>query len=236
MTNVTPIGAEIERGDLLYEIFSVTGGLDFDEDVFDRELSIFAEPGDDLRELEQILVDLDYDPDERIVVDDVFDQATADAVALWEEDLGLEVNGVVEVEQFEAMIIEGDASDPLPVVAMYGDEQLTRQLWTFSSPGSDIRVLEENLVALGYDPDGEIEIDDIFDEATEEAVERWETDLGVEVNGTVELGRFVVRDDGRAWRIFAGEDPTCPLPDRKSHSASSPRPDAYQRYGFTGTS
>ena len=54
-----------------------------------------------------------------------------------------------------------------------------------------MRQLERNLVALGYDPDGEIEVDEEFDWATAAAVRRWEEDRGVTGDGVVELGEIV---------------------------------------------
>jgi peptidoglycan hydrolase-like protein with peptidoglycan-binding domain len=73
----------------------------------------------------------------------------------------------------------------MPVVLLYGSHPLWRTL-AEGVEGEDVRQLEKNLVALGYDPDGDIEIDREFDWATEAAVERWQDDLGVTEDGTVE--------------------------------------------------
>ena len=78
--------------------------------------------------------------------------------------------------------------DGRPVYLLYGAKPAWRALRLGVPAGADVRQLEENLVALGYDPYGDVEIDGEFDWATREAVERWEKDRGVEADGVVELG------------------------------------------------
>jgi hypothetical protein len=78
-----------------------------------------------------------------------------------------------------------------PVSLMYGDVPMWRPLDASSEPGSDIRELERNLVALGDDPDDEIEIDSEWDWATTAAVKRWQKDRGLAETGAVELGQVV---------------------------------------------
>jgi multidrug efflux pump subunit AcrA (membrane-fusion protein) len=81
--------------------------------------------------------------------------------------------------------------DAKPVTLLYGSIPLWRRLDRSSPDGADIRELERNLVALGYDPDGNIEVDDRWDSATTAAVKRWQEDLGVAKTGAVELGDVV---------------------------------------------
>jgi peptidoglycan hydrolase-like protein with peptidoglycan-binding domain len=57
--------------------------------------------------------------------------------------------------------------------------------------GVDVEQLERNLVALGYDRSGAIEIDGKFDGATGAAVKRWQDARGVAQDGVVELGDVV---------------------------------------------
>ncbi len=78
--------------------------------------------------------------------------------------------------------------DGNPVVAMIGDVPGWRDLSTSSSDGIDIRQLETNLVALGFDPDGEIAIDQEFDSATADAVDLWKATLGLDEDAEVALG------------------------------------------------
>jgi peptidoglycan hydrolase-like protein with peptidoglycan-binding domain len=81
--------------------------------------------------------------------------------------------------------------DGTPVTLMYGRKPMYRRLDSSSDDGSDIRELERNLVALGYDPDRDIEIDEEWDWATTAAVKRWQEDRGLEETGAVELGQIV---------------------------------------------
>ena len=78
--------------------------------------------------------------------------------------------------------------DGSPVVAMIGDVPGWRDLSTSSSDGIDVRQLETNLVVLGYDPDGEIVIDEQYDAATKAAVNLWKTALGLDDDGKVAQG------------------------------------------------
>lgn len=81
--------------------------------------------------------------------------------------------------------------DGRPVTLLYGTVPAYRPLSTDTEDGADVRQLEWNLVALGYDPDREIEIDGDFDWATREAVERWQEDLGEPEDGVVEPTEIV---------------------------------------------
>nr|MDQ2629741.1 peptidoglycan-binding protein [Actinomycetota bacterium] len=73
-----------------------------------------------------------------------------------------------------------------PVALMYGQVPAYRALGEGVSDGEDVRQLEGNLDALGFDPGV---VDETFTAATAAAVARWQEDLGVEVTGEVELGR-----------------------------------------------
>ena len=74
---------------------------------------------------------------------------------------------------------------------LYGTVPAWRSLHLGVADGRDVRQLEQNLVALGYDPNRDIEIDDHFDSATAAAIKRWEKARGVRADGVVELGEFV---------------------------------------------
>ena len=91
-----------------------------------------------------------------------------------------------------------------PVVLLYGSYPLWRTLEP-GVEGPDVRQLEENLVALGYDPDGDIEVDGEFDWATEAAVRRWQDDLGVAEDGSVETDDAVfLRGPRRVGELKTG--------------------------------
>jgi len=75
--------------------------------------------------------------------------------------------------------------DGKPVPLLYGRLPAWRELSVGVDDGPDVRQLEQNLVALGYDPDRAITVDDHFTRATRAAVERWQEVLGLKATGTV---------------------------------------------------
>jgi peptidoglycan hydrolase-like protein with peptidoglycan-binding domain len=76
--------------------------------------------------------------------------------------------------------------DGEPVVLLYGQRPLWRSL-AEGTEGVDVFLLESNLVALGYDPDVTVSVDQEFTANTALMVERWQEDLGREATGRVEL-------------------------------------------------
>ncbi|MGI8412760.1 MAG: peptidoglycan-binding domain-containing protein [Solirubrobacteraceae bacterium] len=57
--------------------------------------------------------------------------------------------------------------------------------------GFDVQELKQNLVALGFDPNHQITINQTFDAATTTAVDRWQASHGATQTGTVTLGQIV---------------------------------------------
>ncbi len=70
----------------------------------------------------------------------------------------------------------------------YGDGAAWRSMSVDTTPGPDIQWLETNLVALDY---GDLEVDEVFDSETADAVVAWQQDVGVTVTGEVPLGQVV---------------------------------------------
>jgi peptidoglycan hydrolase-like protein with peptidoglycan-binding domain len=83
------------------------------------------------------------------------------------------------------------AVDGHATVLMIGRTPAWRTLAAGDDDGPDVRELERNLVAMGYDPDGDVDVDGHFDWATRAAVERWQEDRGVDETGVVEPGDVV---------------------------------------------
>lgn len=81
--------------------------------------------------------------------------------------------------------------DDYPVVLLNGDLPAWRQLEQDVDEGPDVQQLEAALVALGYDPDEDVTVDEDFTYNTELMVQRWQEDLGVEDDGVVELGEVI---------------------------------------------
>jgi peptidoglycan hydrolase-like protein with peptidoglycan-binding domain len=101
------------------------------------------------------------------------------------------VTSVVETGQtIEAGTVVASI-DGQPLVALIGDVPAWRELSASGEDGVDVRQLEMNLVALGFDPDGEIEIDETYDSATAAAVTEWEEALGLDGDGVVGASQIV---------------------------------------------
>ena len=81
--------------------------------------------------------------------------------------------------------------DGKPVPLLYGRLPAWRALSAGVDDGPDVRQLEQNLVALGYDPDRVITVDSHFTWATRAAVRRWQEANGLEETGTFAPGDAV---------------------------------------------
>ena len=110
---------------------------------------------------------------------------------------------VTAVESDGASLVRGDVVyevNAQPITVFYGDVPLYRPLAP-GAEGDDVLLLEQNLASLGYHAaetdDGEeldagFVVDGVFDDATTEAVQRWQSDLGIEETGTVDPGSVVM--------------------------------------------
>ena len=73
----------------------------------------------------------------------------------------------------------------VPVILLYGDLPAYRTL-QYGSEGADVAQLEADLVALGYDPDGTITVDEEFDWDTKQVVLDWQEAVGLDDDGRVD--------------------------------------------------
>jgi peptidoglycan hydrolase-like protein with peptidoglycan-binding domain len=80
--------------------------------------------------------------------------------------------------------------DERPTVLMLGAVPEYRAL-SSGVEGADVRQLQRNLLALGFDDDGDLEVTGEFDADTASAVRDWQEDIGLERTGVVELGDVV---------------------------------------------
>jgi membrane fusion protein, multidrug efflux system len=86
VTGVAPVGTVVGQGQVLFSLDLQPTVLLHGEIPAFRDLSVDADPGADITQLEQALVDLGFGAG--VTVDDEFTDATGDAVADWEEALG----------------------------------------------------------------------------------------------------------------------------------------------------
>ncbi|MEM7284886.1 MAG: peptidoglycan-binding domain-containing protein [Actinomycetota bacterium] len=122
----------------------------------------------------------------------------ADAITVVHRTTDRSPGVVTAAPEVDDLVAAGDELyrvNDQPVVLMVGSEPFNRTLEEGVDDGADVAVLEENLVALGYDPDATMTVDETFTSATAAVVEAWQEDLGVEVTGVVELGDVVVMAD-----------------------------------------
>jgi peptidoglycan hydrolase-like protein with peptidoglycan-binding domain len=76
---------------------------------------------------------------------------------------------------------------------LYGSLPAWRDFTPGMTDGDDIRQLEHNLRALGYDPDHDMTVDDEWTWATTAAVERFQRDRDLTADGTITRGEVVFR-------------------------------------------
>jgi peptidoglycan hydrolase-like protein with peptidoglycan-binding domain len=76
-----------------------------------------------------------------------------------------------------------------PVVFMRGGRPAWRPFVAGMSGGPDVRQLEGNLKALGFDPDGDMTVDDDFTWATTAAIKRWQESHDLDETGGIPLGQ-----------------------------------------------
>jgi peptidoglycan hydrolase-like protein with peptidoglycan-binding domain len=108
------------------------------------------------------------------------------------------------------------------VFLFYGTRPAWRSFGIDMTPGPDVLELEQNLAALGYA--GDIEVDNTFTWGTDEAVRRWQLATGQLDTGRIELGRITfqpgpVRVNSDETNLGGAAEPGQPV-----ISASSPDP------------
>ncbi len=120
VTSVTAVGAIIGLGDVLYTVdgtpvVAMSGAL-----PAWRTFASGIADGTDVQQLEQSLVSMGYDPDGTISVDDHLDTATVKAIKRWQEGLGVEQNG--EVELGSVVFLRNAGATVTGTSAAVGDE------------------------------------------------------------------------------------------------------------------
>jgi peptidoglycan hydrolase-like protein with peptidoglycan-binding domain len=78
-----------------------------------------------------------------------------------------------------------------PIVVLEGELPQYRAFQSRMTDGPDVLQLEQALTDLGYDPDGDMTIDEDFTSATADAIERMQEAIGAEETGRLDLGAVV---------------------------------------------
>lgn len=192
VTEVVAAGDTLSQGDVLYRVNGEPVVVMFGDVPAYRTLRDLSDnmTGEDVLQLETALVALGYDPDELAAVDEEFTDYTATMVERWQEDLGVEEDGIVQLG--DVIFITGEA-EVLAVSVEVGQSVGPGQpIVTVSAgdplQGDDVAQLEAALADLGYSG---ITVDGIWDDGTRSAVLAWQQDLGSEADGIVDLGEIV---------------------------------------------
>lgn len=191
VTSIVETGTSIEQGDVLYTVNGepiavLYGDVPAYRTMQDARTNL---EGDDILQLEQALTDLGYNAG-TVTVDGIYTANTANMVEDWQQDIGATADGSVNLG--EVVFIPGRAvviDVALAVGDGVNDGRLVANLTgTTPSEGSDVQALEENLATLGFDADGAMVADGVWDDATTRAVLAWQTAIGAEADGVVDFG------------------------------------------------
>lgn len=114
------------------------------------------------------------------------------------QSVGSPISGtVVWVADAGAVVGAGDVLaviDDQPVTIIPGDVPMWRSL-TVGDEGSDVLQLETALVGLGFDPTGNVTVDEEYTSATASMVADWQASIGADESGTVGRYDLVVLND-----------------------------------------
>ncbi len=186
-------GADLGHGDVIVEIDGEPVVALIGEIPMYRTIQYGRTPtvGPDVRQLEESLVALGFDPDGRVEVDETFDWNTHEMVLEWQEAVGAPPDGAVGVHEVVYLLEPVTVGDLRVAVGdqVQGSGVIATVHAGFTgTEGSDVAQLEAALERLGYAPGA---VDGRFSSDTRLAVERWQADAGAEPDGAVDLGEVV---------------------------------------------
>jgi peptidoglycan hydrolase-like protein with peptidoglycan-binding domain len=190
LTGLAEAGDVLEQGDIAFVVGDEPTFILYGATPAWRTLEQDVDEGTDVQQLEHALVDLGYDPDGTVDIDEDFTSSTENMVERWQEDVGIEEDGVVD---FGEVIFLSQASEVIVVPTAIGQGVAVGQVILeagdgVSPSGDDIAQLELALSELGFDPGP---IDGIYSEATRTAVLSWQASVGAEEDAIVHLGEVV---------------------------------------------
>ncbi len=193
ITQVAADGDILEQGDVAFVVDDQPTFLLYGDTPAWRTLEDGVDDGPDVEQLERALVELGYDPDETITVDEEFTANTESVVEAWQEDVGIEEDGVVDrgeivflagpAEVVSSAVEVGQSVAAGQVIVEVGNGEILT--------GDDVAQLEQALADLGFDPGT---VDGTFDGQTRGAVREWQAAIGAADDGIVDLGEVVFLD------------------------------------------
>ncbi len=198
VTAIPEVGAVIEQGDVIYEIdgkpvVALYGATPAYRSLADLGTNI---TGPDVQQLEEALDALGFATEGELTIDDEFTSATASVVEQWQEAIGSDEDGVIDLG--EVLFISGP-TEVSAVSFSIGDSVNAGQpvlSLSDSAPmaGGDVAQLETALFTLGFDAGGELAVDSEFTSATSLAVKAFEEAYGLTVDGRLTAGEIVFID------------------------------------------
>ncbi len=215
VTQLPAAGDVLEQGDVAFIVDDQPTFVMYGDTPAWRTLDDGVDDGPDVQQLEQALVDLGYDPDGTVDVDEEFTNNTENIVERWQEDVGIEEDGVVDLGE---VVFVSRASEVLAVPAAVGQGitsgQPVLEVGDGVAPtGDDIQQLEQGLADLGFDPGP---VDGVYTASTRSAVLAWQASIGAEEDAIVHLGEVVffesaIRISDRITSVGAVVTPGTPV-------------------------
>ena len=147
--------------------------------------------GVDVQQLERALIELGYDAEGALAVDEVFTLETASAVRQFQRAFGLEVDGILDLG--EIVFLPGPSQVVSQVVSKGTQTTGTVVRVTTGEPatGTDILQLEKALLALQYDAGGKLEADGVFTLESIAAIIEFQKAGALAADGIIDLGEVV---------------------------------------------
>ena len=156
ITSIAAIGSPIGNGDVIYTVDGQPVVALHGTQPAWRTLESGVDDGPDVRQLEQSLVDLGYDPDATVTIDDSFDSDTKAAIERWQEGLAVDATGAVELGSVvfiaadttvtaHLAAVGDDVTDGTAIVSLSGSShhvviEVPTELQTIVTPGLDVDI------------------------------------------------------------------------------------------------
>jgi len=184
-------GATIAEGDVLMEINDEPVVVLYGDLPAYRMMRRTNE-GNDIAQLQAALQALGYDPDGNMDSGS-FDWWMQQYVDDWQEDIGAPDDGRIDLG--EVVFVTGPFTIDEWTVGVGsqvgGGPAADTYAVTEGTEGEDVLALEAALGRLGFDADGGLTVDGVFDEQTTAAVKAWQASIGADDDGVVGPGEVV---------------------------------------------